>query len=265
MNDQNYILKTTFITIGSIIIISILLFCIMIFCAPLKSAELFYDMGVKNYSATLYYRHYKNTDKIEYLNKALSIRIELGEMDNVVEYSEEFFEHKDYSDFIKALNEKNLKSNFNLYTKSKLINENNYYKNAYIKALINLDKVEKAKEVANLELADLNPMLKDLKVYVFSSLLGKVEYSYFQTDIEGKKIYSYINDYFEGLNAILNANKSEYSESEKVYMYALTSKILQVGNDLKLITGNISTEINTVNLDVAIENATNFMQSLMEE
>ena len=83
MNDQNYILKTTFITIGSIIIISILLFCIMIFCAPLKSAELFYDMGVKNYSATLYYRHYKNTDKIEYLNKALSII--KAEMENVFE------------------------------------------------------------------------------------------------------------------------------------------------------------------------------------
>ena len=265
MNEQNYILKTTFITIGSIILISIMLFCIMIFCVPLKSAELFYDMGLKSYSSTLYYKHYKNTDKIEYLNKALSIQIETGSIKDVIKYSEEFFEHKDYSEFIKSLNEKNLNSNFNLYMKSKLINENNYYKNSYIKALILNEEIEKAKTFANSELENNNPMLKELGCYLFSNFISKVDYNYFETEVNNVKIYEYINSYFNGLTTIFNASKDNFADSEKVYMYAITSKILQVGNDLKNITENITTNIDVSVIETSLEEATNFMQSLMED
>jgi len=266
--DKKLILKTSLITLGIIVLVTIIVFCINILCFPAKTADFLFDLGMKSFASDLYFKEYKNSNDINYLNKALNIKIELGYNENIVEYSEEFFAHDDYSEFISELNQANLETNFNLYTKSKLIAEDNYYKNAYIKALVAIDKVDEAYNFSKSTFDDTTPTFKDLKVYVFSHLIGNIENSKFNeklNDSDEVVLYEKINTYFEDLYELFEVTTVNFAEDEEVYIYALSSRILQVGNDLKAIADKAATTLNVAEIEVKLNATANFMQALLEE
>lgn len=266
--DKTIILKTSLITMGVIIVLAIIVFSINVFCFPAKMADFMFDLGLKTFASDLYYKDYKKSGEIESLGMSLNIRIELNHNDKTIELCEEFFDHEKYSEHITNLNSKNLNSNFNLYTKSKLIAEDNYYKNAYIKALIALNKIDEAYNYSKLTFENIEATFKDLKVYVFSHMIGKIEDIKFNqklNDLDSVVLYEKINNYFNNLYEIFEVKSNALEEGEEVYIYALSSRILQVGNDLKSIDERIETSLNIIDIDLKLNTVAEFMQALLEE
>lgn len=266
--DRKLILKTSLITLGVIVFLAIILFCVNIFCFPAKVADFLQDLGMRTFASDLYYKEYEKNRDIEYLAKSLNLKIEVGHNAGIVSLSEEFFANESYAEYISNLNKNNLNTNFNLYTKSKLINEDNYYKNAYIKALIEENKVGTAFNYSKSLFSEISPTFKDLKVYAFSNFIDKIEYEKFNEKIveqDEAVLYQKINMYFEDIYGIFSAMNSLYGEEDAVYIYALSSRILQVGNDLKQISDNLSTTINKTEIEAKLTVVADFMQGLLEE
>ena len=265
--DKKIILKTSLITLGVIMALAVMLFCINVFCYPAKVADFMFDLGLKTFASDLYYKEYEKTSNLDNLNKALSIRIELGHNGKIIELSKKFFDSEDYAEYVLSLNNKNLNSNFNLYTKSKLIAEDNYYKNAYIKALVAENKVAEAYEFSKTTFADSVPTFKDLKVYVFSNLLDEVDEEKLTEKLNSQDevvLYEKINLYFRELYRLFENNCHSYESDDEVYVYALSSRILQVGNDLKLIAERVTTTLSVDEIDLKLNVVANFMQGLLE-
>lgn len=158
------IIKLSLITLSIILGLIIIILTIGVFCFTESFAKLSYSCGLYSISSSLYDLQYKNTADINYIVKACNIDIESKNYSSYIKHYEKFESDKEYSNYIEFLNNNNYSNNkLSILAKSSLVNEDNYYKNKYVYALINEKLYEKAVTYAtcewnyNIEINYLNP------------------------------------------------------------------------------------------------------------
>ena len=133
------------IIVGVFITLAVGIFLLCAFVFPYKLARDMYDLGFNTYAVKLYDRAYeKDKSNIDALYMALNISIKLEDNLKIEEYYEEFSSNENYYTFIEAIDKSNYKKDTGVLIKSTLLSEDNYLKNRYINALINLGKIEEA-------------------------------------------------------------------------------------------------------------------------
>lgn len=228
---------TTILVTLLIMIISItILFTAFAFVFPKTSAKFFYDLGGLNTSSNLYYRDYNRTNDIHSLAYALNLSIENNNSNKIIKYSDQFFNHKNYDDYIQKLNTLNLQSDLIPLVKSTVINEDNYYKNMYVQALIKKNKIDEAFYFASNNL-DIVHSITNLGCYTFSwffkdKYINLFNENYLNTDTPVGKI---INDYFYQSYDFYFDNITAVNHENKPYFIALANRIDNVGRNVYYI------------------------------
>lgn len=205
------------------------------FVLPGKLANFAYNINMDSYALKLYMRDYDKNSDINSLYMALNIEIKHDNSAGVVEKYEKFSNLAVYYDFIKSVDEENLKLDEQPIVKASLLDEDNYLKNRYIKALVDLKDNDKAFDYAVSVLMNLDPVYNDLGVYLFGSFCEKDVVSSFVEDFNiaiggygSRPLISVIEDYLDKLDAEFE----NYLNFDKTYAYAMGNRIMEVGADL---------------------------------
>ena len=237
MKSNKIILITSLITVAVLIFISVLTFGIITLSAPNRMASFCYEIGLEKLSQKLYYKDYKKTDSINSLYSALSINIELKNSENIVYMFNELSSLNNYNKFVDEYNENVLQSGNSKLLKSTLYNLDNYLKEKYVDAKLNLKNQHlNVFEYASRELFMANHNLSFNKqgAYLFSSLFKDEVLSIMapmiKGEVDGKIVFDEIISYFNNLNQYLELNKN--NTEDDVLKIAFANRIIKVGNDI---------------------------------
>lgn len=233
INYKKTILSTIALTLTVLVVISLIVFCLMYFVFTKSFADFCYSLGSKNFASNLYYKVYEKNDDIYYCYRALNIKIVLDKVNDVVKYYKEFESDNEYSDFMDYLNKKNEQVSASLIEKSVLLNEDNYLKRNFIKALIDTNRVSEAfdysieyfSEYDNFDF--FNQGAYTLNYFVSSS--EKFDVIYDKYDV---KLVAAMQNYFDNSYLIFDEKKDCTLDLEKSYLIALGNRLIQVGEDL---------------------------------
>lgn len=204
------------------------------FAFPSKLADFAYNINLNGYALKLYERDYNKNKDINSLYMALNIEIKRENSEGIVEKYEEFKQLSYYNDFVKNVDAENLKIEEKPIVKASLLNEDNYLKNRYIKALVKLNKGEKAFSFAKNDLLNLNPTFDNLGNYLFGAFCGDNATQYvddFNASVgayEDNPLILAIEDYLDKLDTLFDG----YLTFDKTYSYAIGNRIMEVGGDL---------------------------------
>lgn len=209
------------------------LWALFAFAFPSKLADFAYNINLNSYALKLYERDYNKNKDINSLYMALNIEIKRENSEGIVEKYEEFKGLSYYNDFVKNVDAENLKIDEKPIVKASLLNEDNYLKNRYIKALVKLDKGEKAFEFAKNDLLNLNPTFDNLGNYLFGAFCGDAtqyvdDFNAGVGAYEGDPLILTIEGYLDKLDTLFDG----YLTFDKTYSYAIGNRIMEVGGDL---------------------------------
>lgn len=258
MDYKKTILKTAVITISSLIIGVILIFLIMHFVFTSTFADFMYNVGLENYAASLYYKAYEKDGNILHCYKSLNLNISLNNYEKIVKQYEDFIGDEDLKDFLTNLKIKNEKLDISVLERSTLLNEENYLAVSYIKALVKSDMRSKAEEFALGQFKNyLQFDLENLGVYGLGVFVDNLEF--FEETHEGfsDSLIVEIQEYFDNSCTEFNNNKETQDVVEKAYLVSLGNRIINVGNDLKIIYSELEN-------DMQIQNNLNKMLEINE-
>lgn len=234
LNKSKLPLIITCIVISLVIIVGGL-WLLYAFALPGRLANFAYNINMESYALKLYMRDYDKNKDVNSLYMALNIEIKHNNSDGIVEKYETFSNLAVYYDFVKKVDEDNLKLDEQPIVKASLLNEDNYLKNRYIKALVDLKKNDKAFDYAVSVLMNLEPTSTDLGNYVFGSFCDKEVVETFVEDFnvaiggyDNRPLINVIESYFDKLDAEFE----NYLNFDKTYVYAMGNRIMEVGADL---------------------------------
>lgn len=227
--ESKVVLKTAAITFLMVAILLIITYFVMLFCFTPTLGDFFYSLGCENITASLYYRSYEKSDDITYIYKALSLEIKQRDEGNIVKYYEEFASHNDYDAFLTRIMDSNEKSSLNILEKSLTLDEINIFNCAYVDALLELDKQEKA---INFALDNFrnnsNYTYKNIGGYSLNKVITHIDNDAILSEGLVDKIQVYFNDLLE----VFENNFNQLDNLKKSYMVRLGNRIMTVGNDL---------------------------------
>lgn len=253
-NYKKLILTTVLWTITALILILAMIIFIMIFVFPKNLGDFFYTLGSNKLASSMYMRAYNKNGDIYYCYKALNIEITIGNNSRIIKLYETFENDEDYSDFISQLKERNEKLDIGILEKSSLLNENDYLKNRYIKALIGNGDTQKAYTLSLNEFKSYKTFsFKNQGVYAFHHFLNIQGFNDFEISPAGYdgKLIDCIKDYFQSSINLFDENKANTSNLDKSYLIALGNRILQVGQNINTICKEESETIQSNNLKMS--------------
>lgn len=243
-NYKSMIIKTSIFTLLTMIGLTILLSLIMTFIFPKNFGDFFYNLGNTDISSELYYRAYQKDKDINLCYKALSVSISGNHNQKVVDYYAELENHEDYEDFIVSIKNKYENLSIAVLEKSALLNEEQYLKNAYIRALIltNNELDAYAKSLKYFE--DYNSFeFKKQGVYTLHYFVDNSSIANFETVPQGFSLtlIESMQDYFDKSIELFNANKNANTNLDKAYLLALGNRIITVGQNVNKVYTNLNT------------------------
>ncbi len=257
-NNGKIVVKYSLITflICSALLISILIVLAVAF--PKTMGDLMYNMGFKYNAISFYEKSYSRTEDINELYKIVNLSISTENDDKLIKNYEILLNRKAYNEFIDFINETNSKKDVSNLIKSSLLNEDDYLKNKYVKALINKNEIEKAIKFTNDNLTNLDEVdYLNLGCYAVSNFLNDTliengdvvkffESNYKETEILVK---NKLGQYFENLVTSFNTNSDS---NEKAYLIAMAKRINLVGENIKFLNSTISTDYSNENINSKI-------------
>ena len=257
-NNGKIVVKYSLITflICSALLISILIVLAVAF--PKTMGDLMYNMGFKYNAISFYEKSYSRTEDINELYKIVNLSISTENDDKLIKNYEILLNRKKYNEFIDFINETNSKKDVSNLIKSSLLNEDDYLKNKYVKALINKNEIEKAIKFTNDNLTNLDEVdYLNLGCYAVSNFLNDTliengdvvkffESNYKETEILVK---NKLGQYFENLVTSFNTNSDS---NEKAYLIAMAKRINLVGENIKFLNSTISTDYSNENINSKI-------------
>ncbi len=245
--STNKIIQTISLTLLIMLICTTLFSFLFVLIFPKTSAQFLYKLGQVNLSSKLYYTDYNRSNDINSLALALDLSIENNDTGLIINYSKEFFNHNKYNDYIVQLNQKNAQSSLTPLIKSMLINEDNYYKNMYAKAMIKNNNVSLAFQLACENLNNTMVNVEDIGCYIFSLFLKSEHLSLF-THIfpnTSQSVGKTLEDYFYLLYDFYFEKVSLLDNENKPYFIALANRIITVAGNVNMVSQVVSEEINT--------------------
>lgn len=223
--------------VSGIILLIAGVYLLLAFVFPYTLAREVYDMGFNTYALTLYDRAYsKDNDNIDALYMALNLSIKLDRNSQIEDYFEEFGAKPNYAKYISEIDKSNAKKGVEPLIKSTLLSEDNYLKNRYVKALIALDKVDKAVDFCSNSIV-ANPTTFSLSNYYYSNFALDsltTDQLHFLLD-DG--VYDDMKSYFESLSNDFETNFGLDRVPERV---CAGNRIITVGNNLLYFNGRFS-------------------------
>lgn len=263
-NKKTAILITSIVC--GIIVIMAGLYLLFAFVFPYTLAREVYDMGFNTYALTLYDRAYdKDNDNIDALYMALNLSIKLDRNAETEKYFEEFCAKPNYAKYVVEIDKANAKKDVEPLIKSTLLSEDNYLKNRYVKALIAIDKVDKAIDFCANSVAQ-NPTIFNLSNYYYSNFandsLSLEQLNFLRDD----GVYDDIKDYFNVLTEDFKANDTLDRVPERV---CAGNRIITVGNNLLYFNARFSNTLlsseEKTEIIMTIENTKQFVNLLIME
>lgn len=252
-NYKKTIVSAILGTLAVLVVLFAIIIMLMFFVFTKNMADICYNLGCDKIASTLYYRTYEKNDDIFYCYKALNIKIKIGDNNNIVKYYEEFVSDENYTDFMTKLVEKNESLLAGILEKSTLVNEDNYLKNHYIKALIEVGDQGKALTTANLYFNESSiTNIKHIGVYTYNNFVSKKNVDKFTIEQDGVVLLTKLQDYFDNLVVLFNDNKTTNNSLEKAYIVSLGNRIIEVGRNINFIyneVGNV-TKIDSNNVSM---------------
>lgn len=237
-NYKKLILTTILWTLTALVGISAIFTCIMIFAFPKNVGDFFYSLGSNGLASSMYMRVYEKDGDISYCYKALNIEISRGNSSKIITLYETFEKDENSSDFLTQLRTRNEKLDVGVLEKSSLLNEEDYLKNRYVKALIATGNARKA---YNLTLEYFKSYqtfdLKNQGVYTinhFVSLEGYNDFNVTPAGFTGSLLDS-MKEYFGLINGIFEDNKNLNTSLNHAYLISLGNRIVQVGQNINTI------------------------------
>lgn len=250
------IFKTSLITFGVCLSLLYLIVVIASMFFPIIVADISFNLGNTQIATIYYYNDYQKSNNIRNLYKAFSLSNQNKNDKLIVKYFEKLCLDERYEDFVLLLNSVNNNSELIPLAKSKTINEDNYFKNVYVKALINLNRTDYAFE-KSIEYFKENDILNisqldDLIVYSFGKFLNVEQTANF---LEG---FLYEDEKFTSSNktllyeiyslqlrlvSVYESNKTNLKMEDKARFIHLCEQIIEIINNLKTIKDNLETTV----------------------
>ena len=256
-NYKNMIIKTSIFTLLSMIVLTIILCLVMTFIFPKNFGDFFYNLGNSNISAQLYYRAYQKDKDINLCYRALNVSISGNDSQKIIEYYTELERNEDYQDFISSIKIKYENLNIAVLEKSAILNEEQYLKNAYIKALILTDNQMDAYSKSLKYFEDyINFDLKNQGVYTLHYFVDNSSIANFETVPQGYtlSLIESMQDYFDKTVELFNENKNANTNLTKAYLLALGNRIITVGQNINKVYENLgNTTLNQENIDKMLQ------------
>ena len=261
------ILSTSLVTFGIFAIIIYVALLVISWFFPILIADLSMQVGNKGLACSYYNLDYDKTGDLNSAYKAVSLAINSNQYDKIEKYYVKFEKHEDYLDYIIEINIINSKTTLNDYAKSFILNEDNYLKSNYVKALIKNGKKDQAIKYVidnfrapyqnNFDLLKFEDCLKytmTSEVYLFDLLIYdnmSVEDINIFNSTHNDKYGSILLKEMYGLSTIyvdiFDKAKDEYKESNlKTYVFMCGNMALKVCENI------IQVYDNAVNKDVTI-------------
>lgn len=264
VNYKKTILSTIIWTLTSLVILSALIICIMFFAFPKNLGDFFYNLGSDGIASSLYMRVYEKEGDIYYCYKSLNIEISKSNNSRIIKLYDTFVNDDDYADFMTQLKERNENISIGVLEKSSILNEEDYLKNRYIKALINQNETNKAYTLAIEEFKGYKSFdFKNQGVYALNQFINIEPYNNFEVTPAGMEgtLIANIKEYFESSLVIFESNKNATTNLEKAYLIALGNRIIQVGQNIIKICDN-DTELRT-SIDDKLVNVNNCIKEIL--
>lgn len=242
---EKTIRKTVFkysgLTAAALLLLMAISFTFVSIFFPKLVADFAYDLSLKNLALYYYEKNYERSNDINDLYGVITLSITLSEHENVIKYYEMLEKNERYDEFITFVNQSNKQLNVNLILKSKLINENNSLKNAYVHALIKTEKWEEAALYASRHFEEYETYsLTSQGVYAFTQLFTNAAFRnenvvntltqhYLDTDVS---LVNHIVNYFNNIyNEFLQLNETT-SQQNYIYYVALQQTANIVASDI---------------------------------
>lgn len=241
-SSKSLIIKTSLTVVSIILSILLVLIAVFYLFFPSSLADFNKNLGFNTIASSLYKKDYDNSKNIDSLHKAVSLSIFTNNYSRVIDYYEILEDDANYSSLMARLNTNAMKLEYNNVIKSTLINNDNYLKNGYIKALINKNNSNLAFTYAysNSNLSgDINYL--SLGNYLFSNFFNGNNTSsetielFTSSNLEHLEYGEEINNYFSSLFNEFNAEFSVVTSNNQPYIIALANRIMEVGQNLILL------------------------------
>ena len=214
------ILKTAAITMVVIIVLLAIASGLLIWLAPDFVATSAEKLGFEGVSLSMYERSYKQDKTINSLYTLVNKSIQFKDDDMLIKYYEKLEEHKDYTKFIKALDEANFDAKQSVLTNIKLSNEDNRLKTRYVKALAKKD-FTKALNFAAQDMLNFDANADKLNFCVIG-LVDKINKDNISKFTENNEILT--ESVCQKIESMYNALKDRYENvAESTYNKALCS------------------------------------------
>jgi len=138
------ILSTSLITFGIFSMVIYVALLVISWFFPILIADLSMQVGNEGLACDYYNLDYNKTGDLNSAYKAVTLAIKDNSYSKIEKYYAKFEKHEDYLDYITEINIINSKTDLNDYAKSFILNEDNYLKTQYVKALIKNGKKDQA-------------------------------------------------------------------------------------------------------------------------
>ncbi len=244
--EKTNITKTIIFTILSLLLVVAIAITIFLTCFTATAAGVCYHIGLRGLSARLYVTEYARMEDINYIAKACDINIECENYSAYITNYQKMQLDSNYSDYINYINISAYNSDLDVLTKSALIDEDNYYKNMLIKALVKKDKFNTAlgyvfDNLVDITAKDINYLQPD-NYYVSTMLDTQSSYDWTVTEIRNNSnVLSLTYEYY--INLVSYHDTLDISDIDSVYYVNLCRKILIVASDLIEIDDKVNNDI----------------------
>lgn len=264
-NYKKLILSTILWTLTALVCLSAIFVCIMVFAFPKNVGDFFYSIGSNGIASSMYMRVYEKDNDISYCYKALNIEIGKGSSARIVNLYETFEKDENASDFLNQLKDRNEKLDIGVLEKSSLLNEDDYLKNRYIRALINTGDARKA---YNLALEYFKPYksfnLKNQGVYAMNYFVNMEGYNNFEVTPAGYdgKLIDALIEYLNTSIQLFEDNHTLNTPLDHAYLISLGNRIVQVGQNINTICSSDNTLIS--NNNAQMEKINNYVKDILK-
>lgn len=249
-NYKNLILTTILWTLTALVGLTAIIVCVMVLAFPKNMGDFFYSLGSNGLASSMYMRVYEKDDDISYCYKALSIEISRGNSGRIVTIYETFEKDASMNDFMSQLKDRREKLDMGVLEKSVILNEEDYLKNRYIRALIATNHERQAYSLALDYFKSYKSFdLQNQGVYALNQFINIEGYKDFDVAPAGYsgKLIDALKEYFDISIDLFESNKNTTSNLDKAYLIALGNRIVQVGQNINTICSSDSTLIDINN------------------
>ena len=264
-NKKNGVLPVI-ITLLIVFVVLASIWLVMAFVFPKTWGNLMYSIGFDTYAEKLYVRDYNKNGDINSLYTSLNIAIKLEDDEKIEELFEELHNNKEYDNFIAFIDGENAKLKEEPLIKASLLNEDNYLKNKYVKALINLNKVDEAFEFAVKDGMNLVPEYNNIGNFLFGNFItskGVLLKDNFNTVLEGKST-KLLDEFYTCFNNLVAEFKSEYNKVDVCYIVSLGNRAQLVGKTLNSVLVALGFDEDVTISETLVEINENLSTKLMD-